>query len=354
MDAYDNATDAEKPKIKKVIDEVFALVNSYDKMGDWKQPHHSIKGNDVLLNLNGLRTAALFLLKPNSSKGLTKEEKSAIAKHLLRHYKEIDEKAPERLVNIAENKESVIMLNIKDNEYKEFSESFNINEEDIYVYIGLMESLLTDLVNSGIIAVESDDENKESITTVKLEKDQIDELLKYFDVMTNDIVNILDGNFDKISYKSANKATSDESIKEIMQLNSELKSQVEEKDEMINELKAKIEETEKENSEQQITNHKFVAIINFIKALDNVDETMVQFINNVIEAENEKEVDYLFKIGTTFMKTQKATPKFKKISNLTGLNVDKIFNLLDDNKDKKESGLDKINKTVESLAEYFD
>lgn len=346
---------------KAVVDEVFALVKSYDKPGDWQWPHHVITEDRVLLNVNGLKTAALFLLKPNSSKNLTSDERTAIATHLLRHYDEIKMEKPDKLTKLVEGKESTIVINIKDDELQEFGEMFKVNAEEIGTYVGLIEALLTDFVNSGIIDIESDNaEFDESVVAVKLNKRQTEEFIKYFDIISDDIVNILAGDFDSLSYKQTDTSLENR-FQEASSKVGTLETQVDELTNKIEDQQGKLDTLANAAVDQKLNQVKFQAIIDFIKSSENVDETVIQFINNVIEAETPRDITYMAKIGKSFLKASTGTDlnKFvKKSSIISKFNVAEVADLLDlvdeHNENKESTRMPSVSKTVDRLAGLLD
>ena len=342
---------------KAVVDEVFALVKSYDKVGDWQWPHHVVVDGEVLLNVNGLQTAALFLLKPNSSKNLTTDERTAIASHLLRHYDEVKMEKPGKLAKLVEGKESTIVINIKDEELKEFGEMFKVDAEDIGTYVGLIEALLTDFVNSGIIDIEADNaESTDSVVAVKLNKQQTEEFIKYFDIISDDIVSILSNEFDSLSYKQTDSGLEtrfNESISKIKTL----EDTVVELKETIELQQTKLGTASKAITEQQLNQIKFQSIIDFIKSSDAVDETIIQFVTNVIEAESERDITYMAKIGKSFLKASNSndlTKFVKKNSIISKFNAAEVAELLDLDNKESVSPSSIVAKNVDRLAEFLD
>jgi hypothetical protein len=298
------------------------------------------------------------LLKPNSSKNLTSEQKSSIAKHLLRHYQETSTESPAKLMKLAEGKESVIVINIKDDEMKEFGELFKVEVEEVATYVGLMEALLTDLVNSGVINIESDDANfDESVVSVKLNKEQTEELIKYFDIMSNDITKILNSDFGALSYKTTN-ADLEKSLAESEKLIQAMEANVNTLSESVKTRDSKIDSLTKQNKNHDLDKTKFEAIINFVKTIDGVEDTLIQFVTNVVEAEDTKQVQYLLKLGSTFMKAERQRPTFKKVSMInhaTSRDFTALNDLLDVETNNETTSLIKqVDKNVNDLAEMFD
>lgn len=302
----------------------------------------------------------MFLLKPTSTKNLTSEDKSVIAKHLLKHYNEIKMDAPAKLTNMSENKESIIMLNIQEDEMKEFGQIFDIGVEDVQVYLGLMESLLTDFVNSGILNIDKSDNNTsdESVISVKLNKQQTQELIEYFDIMSNDITHILNSDFGSLSYKKTDTDLNN-SYKESQTQIDNLNTMVEELELAIQERNEEISNMSKFSHDIKLDQAKFEAIINFVKSIENVDDTVIQFVNNVVDADNARDVGYLVKLGSTFMKNTNTPTRFKKVSMLnhaTSHDLKTLNTLLegtDEYDDTNPSVTNEVSKRVSDIADLF-
>lgn len=82
---------------KEVINECFALVRDYENLEEYKYPHHELVESeskdydfDLVLNINGLRTAYIFV-NGFAGRHLSPEEKQEIINHLKKHYKELKE-----------------------------------------------------------------------------------------------------------------------------------------------------------------------------------------------------------------------------------------------------------------------
>ena len=350
-------TEKEKNDIKEVIDETFALVLSYDKTGDWKQPHHVLKDEKLILNVNGLKTAALFLLKPTTSKNLSSDERVEIATHLSRHYDELEMEKPDRLTKIAEKAESTITVNIKEDELKEYAESFNTNVENVSIYIGLFEALITDLVNSGVIDInEKTEDFDESLISVQLSKEQVEEFLKYFDIMSDDVLNILSNNLSSMSYKKTDSDLVDK-VSKSESIITELKEKISELTEQFENQKIELDKATASNYDKNLIDKKFEVIINFIKSSDVKDETLIQFVNTVIEAESSRDIQYLTKLGKSFMKSKVSdnTQFVKKSKVINRFSDNDLNELLDFVGDSKSESTDKSfnNDRLSRLVDYL-
>jgi len=98
--------------VKQAVREVYATVKTnvnedLTKADTWG-PHHEIRENgDVVLNKAGLFAAAAALAGARTEPDLTPEQKEAARKHLLRHYKELEEEPPESLAGEMSSRHSL-------------------------------------------------------------------------------------------------------------------------------------------------------------------------------------------------------------------------------------------------------
>ncbi|MEM1672673.1 MAG: HK97 family phage prohead protease [Archaeoglobaceae archaeon] len=77
---------------KRAIRECFGVVRSYERMGDWKFPHHVLRkvGDEkyeLVLSYTGLMAAYKAFRGARSKPKLTSEEKEKLRRHLLRHFR---------------------------------------------------------------------------------------------------------------------------------------------------------------------------------------------------------------------------------------------------------------------------
>jgi hypothetical protein len=91
----------------EAIREVYAVIRG-ESLDDapsqnWWGPHHEIRGDRVILNRNGLHAAAAALAGARTEEGpnLTPEQKRKAARHLIRHYRDLEEEPPESLRKMA-------------------------------------------------------------------------------------------------------------------------------------------------------------------------------------------------------------------------------------------------------------
>jgi len=264
---------------------------------------------------------------------------------------------PERLIKIADDSESIITVKVQEDELKEYAENFNTNVENVSIYIGLFEALITDLVNSGIIDIKDKAEDfDESLISVQLSKEQVEEFLNYFDIMSDDILNILSNNLSSMSYKKTdidlkNKLLKSESII------TELQQTIIELTEQNKKSETDLNKATNSNYDKNLVDNKFEVIINFVKSSDIKDETLIQFINNIIEAESKKDIGYLTKLGKSFMKSKisDSTQFIKKSKVINRFSNNELDELLDFVGDGKTESADSIidNDRINRLAEYL-
>jgi hypothetical protein len=281
-----------------------------------------------------------------------------MAKHILKHYEEISLDKPERLSKIADNKESLVTINVKEDELKEYAESFDTNIENVSTYIGLFESLLTDLFNSGIIDIkdkkENNDENtNNSIIPIQLSKNQVEEFLNYFEIMSDDVLNILSNDLSNMSYKKTDKDL-EERNKKTENVISDLNEEIDKLNEIIITQKETLKNSLANNYSKDLIDTKFEMIINFIKSTNNGNETLIQFIDNIIEAESKRDIGYLTNLGKAFLnsKTSDNTQFIKKskiINRLNNKDIDKLLGIVDNKKESGTEELDRMSRLIEYL-----
>lgn len=103
--------------VRDAIREVYAVIRS-DDLADapsqnWWGPHHEVRDNgDVVLNVNGLVAAAQALAGARAEPDLTPEQRRAAARHLLRHYRELDREPPASLLELAGERPSGEMVRV--------------------------------------------------------------------------------------------------------------------------------------------------------------------------------------------------------------------------------------------------
>ena len=297
------------------------------------------------------------MLKPTTSKNLSSDERVEIATHLSRHYDELEMEKPDRLTKIAEKAESTITVNIKEDELKEYAESFNTNVENVSIYIGLFEALITDLVNSGVIDInEKTEDFDESLISVQLSKEQVEEFLKYFDIMSDDVLNILSNNLSSMSYKKTDSDLVDK-VSKSESIITELKEKISELTEQFENQKIELDKATASNYDKNLIDKKFEVIINFIKSSDVKDETLIQFVNTVIEAESSRDIQYLTKLGKSFMKSKVSdnTQFVKKSKVINRFSDNDLNELLDFVGDSKSESTDKSfnNDRLSRLVDYL-
>ena len=88
--------------IREAIREVYAVIRGANledaPIQNWVMPHHEIRDDGrIVLNRAGLITAAAALAGARSEPNLTPQQKQQAARHLLRHYRELELEPPESL-----------------------------------------------------------------------------------------------------------------------------------------------------------------------------------------------------------------------------------------------------------------
>lgn len=89
----------------EAIRETYAVIRS-DNLGDapsqnWWGPHHEIRSNQIVLSRNGVHAAVGALAGARGEPDLTADERRQAARHLARHYRDLEEEPPETLRRLA-------------------------------------------------------------------------------------------------------------------------------------------------------------------------------------------------------------------------------------------------------------
>ncbi|WP_213997042.1 hypothetical protein [Tepidanaerobacter syntrophicus] len=98
--------------IREVIREVYAVIRGENledaPSQNWVMPHHEVRENgNVVLNRGGLIAAVQALAGARAEPNLTTEQKRTAARHLMRHYRQLELEPPESLKNAAGETASV-------------------------------------------------------------------------------------------------------------------------------------------------------------------------------------------------------------------------------------------------------
>jgi len=88
------------PGVNSAIKEIYAIVGSVTDKNSWKYPHHILRGNTVILNKNGLASAAGYLAQDNTN---PVDMRKKAARHLKKHYRKLDMEIPEGLNSVTES-----------------------------------------------------------------------------------------------------------------------------------------------------------------------------------------------------------------------------------------------------------
>lgn len=88
--------------VREAIREVYAVIRGVNledaPSQNWVMPHHEIRDDGrIVLNRAGLIAAAAALAGARSEPNLTPQQKRQVARHLLRHYRELELEPPESL-----------------------------------------------------------------------------------------------------------------------------------------------------------------------------------------------------------------------------------------------------------------
>ena len=115
------------------IDEAYLVVRSYDKKGDWKFPHHELRGNDLVVNRGGVVSAYAALKGARNEPNITPQEKLKAARHLLKHYREMlkqemIEEIPSDLEDMVKEFEELVLKNDNNFETKAASDIVSNNQ----------------------------------------------------------------------------------------------------------------------------------------------------------------------------------------------------------------------------------
>ena len=115
------------------IKEAYLVVGDVEKRSTWKFPHHEYKNGDLVVNKGGVVAAYEALQGARNNPDISAEEKTASAKHLLKHYKELKaqemiEEIPSELEDMAKG---IIVTETKEAKTKETEtkETDNDNSE---------------------------------------------------------------------------------------------------------------------------------------------------------------------------------------------------------------------------------
>ena len=144
------------------INEAYLVVGDVEKRSTWKFPHHEYNGKDLIVNKGGVVSAYEALQGARNTPDISAEEKTASAKHLLKHYKEL--KAQEMIGEIPSELEDmakgIIVTETKEAKTKETDNDNSETKE-------------TDNDNSE--TKETDNDNSETKETQELTKEEVEQ-----------------------------------------------------------------------------------------------------------------------------------------------------------------------------------
>jgi len=79
------------------IREAFAYVPDLENRSEWGGPHHELQGDTLVLNRNGVHALAAALSGARGGVGWPRSARVAALAHVRKHYKQLEEEAPEGL-----------------------------------------------------------------------------------------------------------------------------------------------------------------------------------------------------------------------------------------------------------------
>jgi len=80
-----------------VIREAFAYVPDLENRSEWGGPHHELQGDTLVVNRNGVHALAAALSGARGGVSWPRSAKVAALAHVRKHYKQLEEEAPEGL-----------------------------------------------------------------------------------------------------------------------------------------------------------------------------------------------------------------------------------------------------------------
>ena len=84
-----------------ILNEAYLYIGDKDKVSTYKFPHHNVEDDELVVNKGGVHAAAQRLV--SSGDTATDIPKSKAARHLLKHYKAMDEDPPESLTKLSKS-----------------------------------------------------------------------------------------------------------------------------------------------------------------------------------------------------------------------------------------------------------
>jgi len=290
------------------VKEIFGVVKCYDKEECLKFPiRQYVEGKGFVVNVNGLRTAALFLIKPNTSKGLSKEEKKELAKFLIKYYNILNIQPPKALETLAKDMENFIIIDVKDSVVKEYANSVNSNVDDVYNAIVFIENLINEMYNKGLLEIENTDAEN---VIIELDRNTLANVIMAIENSTDSIINTLSGeelpsNANGIVMAELDKIRAE--LKDALAKYEETKSEADMLKAKLSEYEEIINRKNQEIESLKLMKEKFDVLYNAVKN----DENYLYMLNTLSELSSEEEIK-VFKKVTESMKIEQ--PKFRKKS----------------------------------------
>ncbi|MEM4958616.1 MAG: hypothetical protein QXX12_01930, partial [Nanopusillaceae archaeon] len=294
---------------KEVIEECFALVRDYENLEEYKYPHHELIESedenydfDLVLNVNGLRTAYIFV-NGFAGRHLSPDEKEKILNHLKKHYKELKENdIIDKLPASLESKNSIFKFDVDYNGLDE------ITPEDAIIFESI-ENVLRVAVENRKLVVSEDIMEKGFVYTINNDtiQDVYNLIMESIIASIKESLNVEENeNEDNISVEQVNPYINDKVRKEytlddlvrIVEKYQREKDDVEEIDE--NELRRKIAIGIKNNDiDVMLLIYNAILydilgeleedeIVNMNALLDDIKESIIKTIKKlVLELQNE-------------------------------------------------------------------
>lgn len=166
------------------IKEAYLYIGDIEKRSTWKFPHHALSGNTLKLHRKGVFAAAQRLV----SGGETASDipKSSAARHLIRHYRTMEEEIPESLADLAKSTPEDLQKEIEELENKLLYDYTVMNDEEIRELEDLIElnkEYLVDLENASLseiierkrLNLKERDGKVDKIVTLAMKKARTDE-----------------------------------------------------------------------------------------------------------------------------------------------------------------------------------
>jgi len=117
------------------IKEAFLVVRDLEKRSEWKFPHHELVNGDLVVNKGGVQSAFAALKGARNEPNISAQEKKAAARHLLKHYREMEKQGvidavPEDLIELSKEFDDIVAKELQEEEGAAMSKQ---TEEEITI-----------------------------------------------------------------------------------------------------------------------------------------------------------------------------------------------------------------------------